>query len=719
LRGRQAGGLAPEGLLSMRVLLAEPPQADPAQPYTSLSVLAASWRRTGLEVDLRDWNVEFFNYLASPEVLQAKLGEVERRLGRRAYVDEAERAALARADLLGECLVEVLPKALAVLKDPVLFYDVKAYAWAIRFIARALDAISAPSYPGHISMQSFKTGHSHASSAGILAAIEDYRTNLFLPFCEDVIRRQLLERKPDVVAISVTFQTQLIPAWSIARRIRRWLPGSRVVLGGATITRIREGLRRTPQLLQEVDACVLFEGETAFPALLDQWQRGEDGLKAPNVMLSRGPDVLLSETSHTEDLDSLPPPDHEDLKLDQYWWPESALLINSSRGCYYGRCAFCMISPATWGPQRAGKSYRLLSAEKIVKDLQFVHQQTGARAFNLANDVLPPKTLVRIGELIRREQLDFTWDSEVRLEPGFSRPALQAMADGGCRHLRFGFETASTRVNKLMNKGTDLTVTNRILKDCRDAEIAVSLLCQIGFPGETAAEAWETVRFLERSRDLVSFVSLSQFALECGSQIHQQPSSFGVTLHPVPAWLDLAWTRDYTCTDGIDIGQTSVLFSELEEVLDGTYQDRDLFFKGGLGHAHTTLYTRAFPPGQFIDWNRRPCRGPEDFARVSAVRMPTRILIRRLDNDDSGTWSQVLISSAEVPELMVNLDGRLLLVLLAGSQEIPVPTVTRWVAYLLGDQSGDTEEARDVVKKLYDAGLFLSASEDARIGIVM
>jgi hypothetical protein len=353
----------------------------------------------------------------------------------------------------------------------------------------------------------------------------------------------------------------------------------------------------------------------------------------------------------------------------------------------------------------------LRSPEKIVKDLRFVHAQTSARAFNLSNDVLPPRALWEIGERLKQERLGFTWDSEIRLDRGLSRRILRTTSDGGCRHLRFGFETASAQITKLMDKGTDPQATDRILRDCRDVGITVSLLCQVGLPGGSTEEAYETARFLERNRDLVSFVSLSQFALERGSKIQRCPSDFGIRLRPIPAELDLAWTYDYSRSDGVDVAQTSLLFDQIESTLDATYPDRDLFFKGGLGHAHTTLYTRRYPPEVFIDWNRRRIRCPQAFEHVRAVRTPQRFLIRSVESDDADVnWPPVLVSSVEVPELMVKMDGRLLIVLLAGERETPVEALEWWIAPLFG-----ASQAREIVKMLYDAGLLLSPPGDTRI----
>ena len=54
----------------MRIVLVEPPQADTAQPYTSLSVLLGAWRAAGLEVLPADLNLEYFEYLCDLMVIE-------------------------------------------------------------------------------------------------------------------------------------------------------------------------------------------------------------------------------------------------------------------------------------------------------------------------------------------------------------------------------------------------------------------------------------------------------------------------------------------------------------------------------------------------------------------------------------------------------------------------------------------------------------------------
>ena len=230
----------------MRVLLIQPPQSDPAQPYSSLAVLLAAWRGAGLAVDVLDLNLEFFNYLVRPDVVAHAVEEAARKLSDAAYESDDDLIELEQAAAIGRLAAPLTTRAIATLKSKETFYDPEQYAWAIRMLRRTLGIHSACVMPGGIGLQTFRAGASYLSSHGIMAMAEDSRTNLFLRHAGSFAKGLIEQRKPDVIALSVTFQTQLIPAFTLARCIRQWLPATRIVLGGATITRIREKISAAP-----------------------------------------------------------------------------------------------------------------------------------------------------------------------------------------------------------------------------------------------------------------------------------------------------------------------------------------------------------------------------------------------------------------------------------------------------------------------------------------
>ena len=107
----------------------------------------------------------------------------------------------------------------------------------------------------------------------------------------------------------------------------------------------------------------------------------------------------------------------------------------------------CLLHDLPWfvGPERSSASYRVRSAERIAADVARMVEQTGVRTINLSNDALSPRDLRKIGHALADIGRPVTWDTEIRLEKSLKRDVLSQMYDGGCRHLRFGFESAVSR----------------------------------------------------------------------------------------------------------------------------------------------------------------------------------------------------------------------------------------------------------------------------------
>lgn len=696
----------------MKITLVQPPQGDPAQPYTSLSVLLGAWRHHGLSVTPDDLNLAYFNYLCRQEVLVEHVRMAHNKLSKRAYSGTEEEALLQRVVAMEGMLGKGIEQALAILRSKTDFYEPSRYAWAIRFISRYLEAISAPYYPGRISLQSFKTAYSHLSSHEILAATQDNATNPFIHFCENELAERYRHEAPDIVAISVTFQTQLIPSFTLAHFVKRWLPDTRVIMGGAALARSHDRLQQLPHLFRDMDAIIIYEGETAFPTLLDEWKQGNDGLSAPNIMLCNKGRVVQSKLRHVEKIETLPTPDHEGLALSDYWWPEPALLYNCARGCYWGRCAFCQISPATVGKRRG--SYRMMPTAKIIDDLRRISRQTSALSFNLAVDALPPKALKDIGDAIKESGLPITWDTEIRLDKYLDRNVLRGMAEGGCKHIRFGFESASQRVLDLMNKGTNINNTRRILDDCCEVGITVSLMCQSGFPGETYDESMETVTFLKNAKNKVAFLSIVPYVLESGSTVFNDPASFGIEIYENPAHEDLSWMFNYDGLNNRGVEENYAFFEQVEHSLDKSFPDRDLFFKGGLGHAHTSLYVRRYPFEQFIAWNEQSHRVSPTFNENILLRTaPNMVIVSDSGTKPSKGWSRYTIALLEIPEHLFTVDGRALLILASCTTPISALSVANWIRHL-SLHSFTQNEAMTIVRDFYENGLFLAESNDKR-----
>src|SRR5262249_37912189 len=83
-------------------------------------------------------------------------------------------------------------------------------------------------------------------------------------------------------------------------------------------------------------------------------------------------------------------------------------------------------------------------------------------------------------------------------------------------------------------RGGGQKVVDRILVDAAEAGIRVRALCMVGYPGETADEARETLAFLQRHVFRIAHFSLTPFLLVRGTPLFRDPAAHGLTLLPDP-----------------------------------------------------------------------------------------------------------------------------------------------------------------------------------------
>jgi hypothetical protein len=514
----------------VKLALVFPPLADATQPYSSLPALAAVARRAGHEVTLHDANLAFVRELLTAERVEAA-GEALRR-----YVDALaagpppagpETAAYARrvqSLLRAPLLAAGVEAAVAALGRDETFRDLGRLSAAKRTVDEALE-LHAAAWP-----EGLAAGAPEVPELCRPAALADWAAdaarNPFLDHLERVTLPELAAAAPRVVGISVTYRSQVLPAVTLARLVRRRLPGVSVVLGGSMASRWHDGIEACPEIFDGCDYLVGFEGESPLVALLDVLGAEPDPdaerlAAVPNLAFRRGGRVVRTPLAW-EDVDALPTPDYRGLPLDRYLAPRPVFLLATSRGCYWRRCAFCSVSPAT----RA--RYRARRPDLVHADVAALVARHGARCISFGDDCVSPSTLRALAARLRRHGPAVSWQCEARFESALTAELLAELAAAGCKNLIFGFESAAPRVLGLMGKGVRPAEVPRILADCRRAGIACNLQFFFGFPGETAAEAEATADFVRGEMHGAATFSFGTFELQKGAAVERDPGAFGI-----------------------------------------------------------------------------------------------------------------------------------------------------------------------------------------------
>lgn len=419
-------------------ILFNTPVSSPLHPQLNLPLLKGFLEGHGYSVRVIDSNIEFFHSF---------LGEIPRL--------SAER-------------FEQNP--LAILSY---YNDLEARLWE-----------KSKQYEGlQVGLRSLAMKHDRLSCDSVLAATEDRAANPFIGFYEDLVRRELADSGVRIVGVAVTFQDQVIPAYTLAAVLRRMMPDVMIVLGGQMITRCHDSIVLHPGIAALSDFLVLWDGEVPMLNVHERVLRGA-AADMTNVIVMRETTHVVERQGASLRGEEIPSADFADFDLDLYLLPELLIPFQTTRGCY-AECAFCAIP---FGSNR----YRVRTAEKVVDDLlktaDHVRDRYGreARYFKFMEDTSAPGLLHDLAVEIERRDLPVRWETFARLEKAFAKPGfLEQLYRGGCRKIHWGLETNDPDILRNMNKKVSVSYTDEVLRLSAEAGIMNFCFVLIGFPGET------------------------------------------------------------------------------------------------------------------------------------------------------------------------------------------------------------------------------------------
>ncbi len=591
----------------MRLALVFPPACDPTAPYAAIPALSGFLRPQGVEVLPVDANLDGFLSLLCREPLTQLADRIEQRLGalrRRRSLDhraQLELLILGRVWEDARAVPRGIGEALDILRQPERFFEPGMYADATTTVSAALRVISAAYAPLQLDFTA-------------------YRTPLALTTPQEMVRDAAPERDPfdgyltgelvpylrgagvDAIGISVCFPGQLVPAYSFALKLKRAFPDVHLVAGGPAITQVLLRLQGAAlrQALGPFDSAVVFEGEHTLLALSQALAEGRRSAEA----LSGIPNLVLPDASSgagfvpgppTVDLRALPAPDFEGLPLDRYLSPQLLLPYDPTRGCYWGRCAFCHYGLTATGTAR----YRERPVEAVVQHLGELSARHGTRYFYFSQDAVAPRTLETLADALAASGLELRWGTDLRPEALLTPERCEGLRRGGAVACSLGMESANKRVLSLIDKGVTPAVAGRAMRNLARAGIAAEVMCFTDFPTETFDEALATLRFLEEQSEHVAAFIVGQFELTHGSRVAREPERFGL--------------RELWAVEGDALG-TALFFDErrpsksqrererLEQALDRLASGwllRSYPWAGSLSTAHTIFYYDRFGSGVF------------------------------------------------------------------------------------------------------------------------
>ncbi len=392
--------------------------------------------------------------------------------------------------------------------------------------------------------------HYGLNAAEICKAVHDEKHNFLIPYFKSVVLPQVQSDQPEVIGLSVTHISDMIPALTLANIVKSKFKEVHICLGGATITEIAYRIRKNPCLWEYFDSIILGPGEESFVSLVEHLDAKRPLSSVPNAIFKKNGTLVQSQCSHQFDLNNACCPQYPSAR------PGAMLSLETSSGCYWGKCIFCYY-PQMGRNDISEKKMQMKERklELVIEDLKQIKKQHNPLCIGITDSSLHPERLWDILSANAQQELGLKFSAFIRFEKEFTSKAFcKKIANLGFLGGQAGLESGSNRTNQIINKGITVEDARSILKNCSENGILLHLYSMVGIPGETREDAQMTFDFIAQlNQDILLDWQIYPFTLLENSPLPDQAPKYG--LRPIPAPDDfLAQFMSYT-VDGCSLSQ--------------------------------------------------------------------------------------------------------------------------------------------------------------------
>ena len=257
--------------------------------------------------------------------------------------------------------------------------------------------------------------------------------------------------------------------------------------------------------LAPVDMVVQGQGDRAAVELADRLRlgRGPEGLSG--VCAEWNGRRVLNARRPLENIDETPRIPYDRFPVERYVTFDRCLSYYTSRGCP-AACRFCSVP---CGYPEAWTGY---SAERVVDEMEFLHQRYGVRLFKIHDTNFFPdfdrvKGICR-GLIERNVETDWVADARVRDILRFDEELWDLLVRSGCRELVTGGETGDDRQLAAIAKECTADEIHAAARRTTERGIRIRINFIVGLHGEGRRELRATLRLLERLQEIGESVRL-------------------------------------------------------------------------------------------------------------------------------------------------------------------------------------------------------------------
>jgi len=327
----------------------------------------------------------------------------------------------------------------------------------------------------------------------------------------DNLKNIIIQNNVKIIGFSI-LDIQRAFSYFLIKEIKKYYNGF-IVVGGSDPTRFPEEYLK---YFQEIDIVFWREADISLPIFIRNIKYSANVIEiTPSIYYRDSLNNIQFSSTNDICFDDLSTPIFNDLPLNKYLTP--IFPIQTSRGCYWKKCKFC-IHYDTYN------QFIKRSPQKVLDDIKKIILLHDAKYFHFTDDALPISMAKELFENL--STLNIKWLSYIRFENQFTDEIIKLQKLAGASVIEAGLESASEKVLKLMNKNINLDTVQRIIDNASANNILVKLFMFYGYPGETIDDLKLSLNFIEANilnKKIRPFLTIrNRFELLKGSTIYNE-----------------------------------------------------------------------------------------------------------------------------------------------------------------------------------------------------
>lgn len=162
----------------------------------------------------------------------------------------------------------------------------------------------------------------------------------------------------------------------------------------------------------------------------------------------------------------------------------------TGRGCVWGRCSYCL-----WVQSFVkGSIYNRRSLGNVIEEMKYIEKHLPmVKSIMIQDDTFPQNRAAEFSQSLLKNKIKLRWSCYARAN--IDLKTLKLMKRAGCLNLHVGFESASDKILKAVDKGIAVDQMREFAFNVHKAKLSMHADFAFGFPGESGKTVRKTIDF--------------------------------------------------------------------------------------------------------------------------------------------------------------------------------------------------------------------------------